>query len=84
MSAKKTTRKILVSMLLNAEDHARLTELCQSRKQSKADFLRGAMLAHEVIPVIKTKPLSGACLDKHQARLKRERAEAYKIPKKEA
>ncbi len=68
-------------ILLSWEDHARLDALCRARRQSKADFLRSAMTVAEAVPLLRTKPLSGAALDRHLAKLRRERR---RRPKKSA
>lgn len=79
----KGTKKILVSMLLSAEDHARLSAICEARGQSKADFLRAALEVHESVPNINTRPLSGACLEKHRAKQRRDKARERRARRKE-
>lgn len=71
--AKKDSFPVMVK--LSREDFDKLTEICKERGQSRADFLRGAIEVHKKIPVIKTRPLSGACLDRHLARVEREKRE---------
>ena len=70
---RKPSRKPVLVMLA-PEDYDRLAELCRERGQNRADFLRAAIGAADKIPVINTRPLSGACLERHKARLRRERA----------
>ena len=69
----KSQRKA-VTVFLSLKDFDRLTAICKGRRQSRADFLRGAMEVADKVPNINTRPLAGACLEKHKARLKRERA----------
>lgn len=64
-----------VLIVLSQADYERLTEICMARHQSRADFLRGAMDVHEAIPLVNTRKLQGACLQKHLARLEREKQE---------
>ena len=71
--------KRVVTVYLSEQDFARLDSICKAREQSKADFLRGAMQVHRKIPVLNTpRPLVGACLDNHKARLRREKRAARK------
>lgn len=69
------TKRFPVTVMLSEEDFSRLTQICKVRGQSRADFLRGAIGVHEQVPVIKTRPLSGACLERHLARLEREKVQ---------
>lgn len=85
MMAKKTTAvpaRRTVTISLTISDHERLDALCKARAQSKADFLRGAMAVAERVPIIKTKPLSGSALDRHKAKVARERREARRQQRK--
>lgn len=68
-------KKHPVTVMLASEDYETLAVICSKRGQSRADFLRGAITVPEAIPVLKTRPLVGACLQKHQDRLKREQSE---------
>lgn len=67
-----------VMVYLTREDFETLSAVCEERGQSRADFLRSALKVHERIPAEKTRPLTGACLERHLARLEREKREKRK------
>ena len=67
---------VRISMLLRREEFDRLAGLCKERGQSRTDYLRASLLVPEAVPNINTAPLRGACLDKHLARLQREKRRA--------
>ncbi len=71
-----------VMVYLSREDFEKLSRVCEERGQTRADFLRSALDVPEKIPAKKTRPLSGACLDRHLARLEREKREKRKRVKK--
>ena len=73
---------VRISMLLRREELDRLAELSKERGHSRTDYLRAALLVPEAVPVIKTAPLRGACLDKHLARLEREKRERRRAKRK--
>ena len=72
---RKRDEKHWVTALLSQKDFDRLDAICQARGQSKADFLRGAMRVHRLVPNINTRPnarnkrLRGAPMDRHLARV---------------
>lgn len=68
----KNPRKRPVTIFLDLADFEKLTATCLERGISRADFLRCALAAAEKIPTRKTRPLSGACKAKHEARIRRE------------
>ena len=76
MTTTKPEKKIFTSMLLTRVEHDRLNSICKDRSQSKVDFFRGAMQVPDLIPLVHTYKLSGVCLERHLARLKREKREA--------
>ena len=82
MRTKSAPSRTGICILLKPEEHQRLTTICKDRGQSKADFLRAAIEVHELVPVVKTRPLVGACLDKHLARLEREKRDRRRKRKK--
>lgn len=65
--------KLPVTVFLSREDYDRLAAICKERGQSRADYLRSAIKVPDAIPVLQTRPLTGACLDKHLARVAREK-----------
>ena len=69
----KADERVGLSMVLRRTEFDRLTSICKRRGQSMTDFLRGAIKAHRQVPNINTRPLSGACLQKHLDRLEREK-----------
>lgn len=75
---KAKEKKRPVTVFLNDEHFDRLTEICKSRRQSRADFLRGAIKVDKKVPVLRTRPLAGACLERHLKRLQREKRERQK------
>ena len=63
-----------ITVLLSAVDVDLLEKRCAERGQSKSDFFRSAIRHGEELPIVHSKqPLAGACLDKHLARLAREK-----------
>lgn len=76
MTKKKqpqTETKKAVLVYLSQADYERLTEICESRHQTRADFIRDAIDAHEVIPQEHKVKLRGICLERHLDRLKVEK-----------
>ena len=73
--AQSTARRP-VMVFLSQEDYDRLTKICESRQQSRADYLRAALTVPSAIPNFNSRPLVGICLDRHRAKLKRERRKA--------
>lgn len=72
-------RKKSVTVFLDAEEFDLLARLCEERGQTRADFLRAAMHAADRIPATRTEwPLAGAVLEKHKAKVRRERRQAKK------
>ena len=68
----KDKKKRPVTVFLSLEDYDKLAQVCTANGISRADFLRSALAVHPRIPMINTRPLSGACLQRHKARLARE------------
>lgn len=74
MAKSNAERKRPVTVFLDRSDFEKLREICERRGQSRADFLRAAISVAKSVPATKTRPLSGACLERHLARLRREKA----------
>ena len=74
MPKKRKPSRKPVLVMLDPEDYDRLAELCRKRGQNRADFLRAAIQVADKVPVINTRPLSGACLERHKAKVRREKA----------
>ncbi len=77
----KDKNKRPVTVFLSLEDYDKLARVCADNGVSRADFLRSALAVHQRIPMINTRPLSGACLQLHEARLAREMRAARKRDK---
>jgi len=74
MTEQKAKKRIGVTVFLNEADHRRLKRVCGRRGQTVSDFLRSAIRHGQDLRIVKSKqPLSGACLERHNARLARER-----------
>ena len=68
----KDPKKRPVSVFLRVEEFEALAALCEARGQTRADFLRAAIQVADRIPIIHTRPLSGACLELHKAKVRRD------------
>ena len=79
-SASPMEKKV-VTVFLGQADYDRLTEICESRHQTRADFLRDAIDAHESIPQKHKVKLRGICLERHLDRLKAEKRAARRAGK---
>lgn len=64
-----------VMVFLSAKDFNLLAKVCRERGYSRADFLRNALKVWQKVPSVKTRPLTGIALERHEARLKREQRE---------
>ena len=73
-SKRRSARAVLV--YLSDEDADRLAAVCKERGQSRADFLRAAIRVADKVPADKTPRLFGACLERHRARVRREKRRA--------
>ena len=82
MAIQSKTQRKAVTVFLSLKDYDQLTAICKERGQSRADFLRAAMQVAEKVPNLNTRPLAGICLEKHKARLRRERAAERRREKK--
>jgi hypothetical protein len=80
--ARNESRRKGVTVFLSMDDYDRLAAICKSRGQSRADFLRAAMQVADKVPSLKTRPLVGACLEKHKTRLRRVQAAQRRLERK--
>ena len=69
----QTEAKKPVMVYLSQGDYDRLTEICKARHQTRADFIRDAIDAHESIPQEHKVKLRGICLQRHVDRVKVEK-----------
>jgi hypothetical protein len=72
---KAGDEKKTVTVFLSKREYDDLAAVIQGRAQSRADFLRDAIAAHECIPQVHRRKLTGVCLNLHKARLRREKRE---------
>ena len=64
---------VLLSVSLRRSELDRLTEICAARGQTKTDFVRAAIGVAAKVPNTKTpRPLTGACLELHKAKVRRD------------
>lgn len=64
--------RVGISMVLSREDFVRLETICREREQSRTDFLRAALSVAELVPNENYRPLTGICLERHEAKKRRE------------
>jgi hypothetical protein len=69
----KDPEKRAVTVYLRVEEFEALAALCEARGQTRSDFLRAAIEVADRVPIINTRPLSGACLELHKAKVRREK-----------
>ena len=62
-----------VTVFLRTQEYEALAAICAERGQTRADFLRAAIQVADKVPIIHTRPLSGACLELHKAKVRREK-----------
>jgi len=77
----QTEAKKAILVYLSQADYERLTEICTARHQTRADFIRDAIGAHESIPQEHKVKLRGICLERHLDRVKAEKREARRTGK---
>lgn len=71
-------RRRPVTVFLSTADFNELARVIEARGQSRADLLRDAIHHADVLPIESKRRLSGACLVRQQARLRREKRAAKK------
>lgn len=83
VKSHRNPNKRPVTVFLDKKAFDKLTRLCADRGISRADFLRGAVEVADRVPSMKTRPLTGICLERHKKRLRREKAAARRAAKME-
>lgn len=79
MARKGADPIILLTVSLRQSERDRLTEICAERGQTKSDFVRAAIGVAASVPATKTpRPLVGACLENHRAKVRRDARRARK------
>ena len=73
METESRPKRHVVLVMLSTADFDWSNSIRRGRRQKRADFLRGALQVADREPNINTRPLVGACLGKHRARLGREK-----------
>lgn len=70
---------VLVTISLRQSERERLNAICAERGQGKSDFVRAAIGVAAKVPDTRTpRPLTGACLELHKAKVRRDRRRAKK------
>lgn len=73
---RQTKKRFPVTIMLDRARFDALTAICEDYGISRADFLRSAIANHEHVPAVRTRPTTGICLERHKARIRREKRKA--------